>query len=121
VVHNLGSMDRRSPDEGFAWARRFNEKAIAIATSRPADAASLVRDPGFLQVAPTPEHFLPFLYVAGAAAAAGAPMDVLVDGYAYGSLSMTSFVVGMSVPSTGGSTEGSPPLGSDAPADQTNL
>lgn len=94
VVHNLRAMDPRAADAGFDWARRFNERAIELATSRPGDAAMLAHDPDFPRVAPTPEHFLPFLYIAGFGAAVGAPLGVLVDGYAYGSLSMTSFVAG---------------------------
>ena len=95
VVHNLRAIDWRQPDAGFDWARRFNEHAIEVMTSRPGDAASLVRHPDFGKAAPTPEHFLPLLYIAGFAAACGVWADVLVDGYAYGSLSMTCFGAGL--------------------------
>lgn len=121
VVHNLRAMDRDAEDRGFDWARRFNEKAIGIATTAPEQAASLVRDADFAQVAPTPEHFLPLLYIAGFAAQAGHPLEVLVDGYAYGSLSMTSFTVDAPAIDCGTSSAGAAPLGSEAPPEGTNL
>lgn len=121
VVHNLRAMDRRSEDLGFDWARRFNEKAIDIARTRPGDAASLVRDADFLKIALTPEHFLPLLYIAGFGSAVGRPLDVLVDGYAYGSLSMTSFTVDLPCPVSDASSAGAPALGSDAPPESTNI
>jgi 4,5-DOPA dioxygenase extradiol len=121
VVHNLRAMDRASADRGFDWAQRFNEKAIDRATSRPGDTAALARDADFPMAAPTPEHFLPFLYVAGFGAQVGRPLDVLVDGYAYGSLSMTSFVVDCAPIASGRGMEGAPPMGSDAPGENSNM
>jgi 4,5-DOPA dioxygenase extradiol len=38
-----------------------------------------------------PGHFLPLLHVAGLAAAAHRPFDLLVDGFEHGSLSMAAY------------------------------
>ena len=121
VVHNLRAMDRQAVDMGFDWARRFNEKAIELATSRPAESALLAADPAFHQVAPTPEHFLPFLYIAGFGAQLGRPLDVLVDGYAYGALSMTCFTVDAPRLAVNGDADGAPSVGSSAPPESTNM
>ena len=121
VVHNLRAMDRHSPDAGFDWARRFNEGAVEMMLESPGDAAGLMHHAGFLQAAPTPEHFLPLLYIAGFAARVGSAPKVLVDGYAYGSLSMTSFAVDVPCPELDAALAGAPPLGSDAPPEDSNL
>lgn len=121
VVHNLRAMDRANPDSAFPWARAFNEQAISLLTSNPEDAPGLVQLPGYAQVAPTPEHFLPVLYLAGHSAAIGVKPTVLVDGYAYGSLSMTSFGVEVPCPTLPGDLPGAAPLGTTAPAEQSNI
>ena len=121
VVHNLRAIDWQQPDAGFDWARRFDEHARQVLTERPGDAASLVGHRDYAMAAPTPEHFLPVLYIAGAAAALGTPAETLVDGYAFGSLSMTSYGVGTSCPENTGGLAGSAPLSTEVPADESNI
>ncbi len=99
VVHNLRGMDFARKDEGFDWAQRFDEDAKARMLSDPTEFATLDAHPDYRHAVPTPDHFIPALYLAGLAGAAGAAGDqtasVLVDGYAYGSLSMTAYTLGL--------------------------
>jgi 4,5-DOPA dioxygenase extradiol len=96
VVHNLRAMDWQRPHAAFDWAVRFNDHVASVMSERPADALSLLLHPDYRLAAPTPEHFLPLLYLAGLAAAAGSPLTaVLPDEYAFGSLSMTCYTHGM--------------------------
>lgn len=98
VVHNLRQMDWGRPDSGEGWARRFDEQSRSIMTSSPGDAVELQGDGDYHRAVPTPDHFIPLLYLAGLAGAAGRPTAVLTDGYAYGSLSMTSFTLDAPAP-----------------------
>jgi 4,5-DOPA dioxygenase extradiol len=98
VVHNLRAIDWSLPDAGFDWARRFDDEARAIVTERPADVVSLRDHPDFERAVPTPDHFIPLLYVAALADPAQSPAKALIDGYAYGSLSMTCYGIDAECP-----------------------
>jgi 4,5-DOPA dioxygenase extradiol len=93
VVHNLSTLDWSAPDFGFDWARSFDEAARAVLTERPGDASGLASHPDFGLAAPTPDHFIPLLYLAGLASAAKRPAEVLIEGYALGSLSMACYAL----------------------------
>jgi 4,5-DOPA dioxygenase extradiol len=101
VVHNLREIDWGRPDGAYEWAVRFNRHASEVMSERPQDAARLVEHRDFAASAPTPDHFLPLLYLAGLAAEEGAGADVLLpDTYAYGSLSMTCYALAPLRPAT---------------------
>jgi 4,5-DOPA dioxygenase extradiol len=121
VVHNLGGMNWKQPDIGFDWAQRFDEDAKARMVSDPADVARMDSHGDFRLAVPTPDHFIPLLYLAGLAGAEGTGTDVLVDGYTYGSLSMTAYTLGLSVAPPREQAQGSAPAPADAPPDASNI
>jgi 4,5-DOPA dioxygenase extradiol len=119
VVHNLRLIDWSQPDAAFDWAIEFDEKARAGMTADPADIARLRHEPTYTRAVPTPDHFIPLLYIAGVAAAAGTTASTLVDGYAMGSLSMTAYGVDSGVDDPN-DPDGAPPL-PDLPGDSMNV
>lgn len=120
VVHNLRAIDWRNPDGAFDWNQRFEAAAREVMLHRPGDAAVLMAHPDYAMSAPTPEHFLPLLYIAGFAAATGQRSDVLVEGPAFGSLSMTSYSVGQPCPEPSVTLKGAAPLDATLPPDGSN-
>jgi hypothetical protein len=70
VVHNLHAIDWSKKELGFEWAHRFDEAARATMTGRPSEAAALRDHADYRRAAPTPEHFIPLLHLAGLASAA---------------------------------------------------
>jgi len=95
VVHNLGAMDPALEDTAFGWAQRFDDVARAQVLDDPVAAVRLQEHGDYRAAVPTPDHFIPLLYFAGLAAADDGGARVLTDGCAYGSLSMTSYAVGL--------------------------
>ena len=92
VVHNLGAVDWGRADAGFDWAQRFDEAARSVVVDAPAEVLRLTGHPDYALAVPTPDHFIPLVYFAGVAGTdATRRPEVLIDGYAYGSLSMTCY------------------------------
>jgi 4,5-DOPA dioxygenase extradiol len=120
VVHNLGGVSRDMPDSGFDWAQRFDSDAKETMLDDPLNAARLDGHRDFRHAVPTPDHFLPLLYLAGLAGVGKSGASVLVDGYAYGSLSMTAYTLGMpaTVPAVGNAAAAIP---DDLPPDGVNI
>jgi 4,5-DOPA dioxygenase extradiol len=121
VVHNLRGMRWDLADDGYDWAQRFDEAAKERMLTDPTEYAALDAHPDYRNAAPTPDHFIPALYLAGLAGAARTETpSVLVDGYAYGSLSMTAYTLGAQCPDTP-DAGGSPRLALEPPPDGSNI
>ncbi len=123
VVHNLRRIDWNQPTGAFDWNRRFDDATTSLVHDRPGDLLELVDHDAFDLAVPTPDHFIPLLYIAALAAEAGDPLDVLVDGPAYGSLSMTSYTLGADCPPRPADDARSAhlPQSSTVPPDQANI
>lgn len=120
VVHNLRRIEWHEPDAARDWNRRFDEAAREIMTGDPERLPELRDHPDYALAVPTPDHFIPLLYLAGLASAAGRPADVLVEGYAMGSLSMTAYTLDADRGSFRPGTRGAPTMeGGDA--EETNV
>jgi 4,5-DOPA dioxygenase extradiol len=95
VVHNLRLLARGADAAIPAWASAYND-AVRAAVLR-ADHASLIDyahlDDAAAQAVPTPEHYLPLLYVLGAQRP-GEPCSLPIDGMDLGTISMLSVLIG---------------------------
>lgn len=120
VVHNLRRVQWDRPDAAFDWAERFDEAAAEQLAADPAAILKLVEHPDYSLAVPTPDHFIPLLYLAGLAAAGEGIAEPLVRGFAMGSLSMTCFGAGAAA-GPAKQREGAAGLPPDAPPDQTNV
>lgn len=120
VVHNLGRLQWNKPDAGNEWAQRFDEAAVGLMQNAPGDVLKLMEHPDYAQAVPTPDHFIPLLYIAGLAAAGEERPEAFLRGYSMGSLSMTCYSLcakPVQVDEDGASA--GVPRG--IPADQTNI
>jgi 4,5-DOPA dioxygenase extradiol len=96
IVHNLATYSwGRHPQEPYDWALRFEARvreALACGEHAPLiDYVALGRD-ALLSV-PTPEHYLPLLYLLGASVP-GEAVSFPVEGIAGGSVSMLAVQFG---------------------------
>jgi 4,5-DOPA dioxygenase extradiol len=95
VVHNLGMLDFRRR-AGYDWAARFDEELRQRILAR--DHAALVAyetlDPAATLAVPSPEHYLPLLYVL-ALQGNDEPAAIFNAETLMGSISMTSVAIGV--------------------------
>jgi 4,5-DOPA dioxygenase extradiol len=119
VVHNLRQVQWNRPDAAFDWAERFDDAVAAQLADDPAAILKLGGHPDYRLAVPTPDHFIPLLYLAGLAAAEGG-LRALLRGYAMGSISMSCYALGTEI-SLPGNPAGAADLPRDVPPDQTNV
>jgi len=120
VVHNLRRVEWGRPDAAFDWAERFDDAVAAQMAEAPDGILKLVEHPDYALAVPTPDHFVPLLYLAGLAAADGKAAEPLLRGYAMGSISMSGYALGTGAPQ-GEEAAGAATLPAGVPPDQTNM
>jgi 4,5-DOPA dioxygenase extradiol len=119
VVHNLRRVQWNEPDLAYDWAERFDDAVVEQLASDPGAILKMTDHPDYEMAVPTPDHFIPLLYIAGLAAECGERPTPLVRGYAMGSLSMTCYGAGADFACRSG--EGAATLPEGVPADQSNI
>lgn len=95
IVHNLRTASRAEGAAPFDWAVRFNEEVRRrlLAGDHAALADMNALGPDARLCIPTPEHYVPLLYVI-ALQRPGDTIDFLTDGIELGSISMMSVSLG---------------------------
>jgi len=121
VVHNLRSADRSLPDGAYDWAQRFDAQVRSVMRDEPTEIARLDAHGDYRLAVPTPDHFIPLLYLAGLAGAEGRGTDVLVEGTTYGSISMSAFTLDLACPMVETGTPPSAVPDTVPPLDDVNL
>jgi len=123
VVHNLRALDWSRPDAAYDWNQRFDEATRQLLVEDPSTAARLREHADYAISHPTPDHFIPLLYIAGLAASAHRPLERVVEGYAFGGLSMATFALdaGTHLATTNDRPSGGLPDPHLVPPNDTNL
>ncbi|HEX5184077.1 MAG TPA: 4,5-DOPA dioxygenase extradiol [Allosphingosinicella sp.] len=110
VVHNLRMLDM-SGGEPFPWAARFNDRVKAMIEAR--DDSALVDYPALgeeaMRAIPTPDHYLPLLYLLGTRGA-DEPVRFFADRIALGSISMLGMIFGTMPETPSPMAENAPPV-----------
>jgi 4,5-DOPA dioxygenase extradiol len=119
VVHNLRRVQWNEPDAAFDWAKRFDDAVVEQLASQPGDILKVMEHPDYALAVPTPDHFIPLLYIAALAAQNGAGAEALVRGYSLGSISMSCYGIGVEQGHHDDAT-GAAELPRNIPPDQTN-
>ena len=92
MVHNLSIMNWSLEEDGYDWAIDFDMWTRDAIAKDPHWLANVSTHESYKKAVPTPEHFIPALYIAGLADETS-QTEVITGGCAYGSISMTSWSV----------------------------
>lgn len=120
VVHNLRRVDWNNADGGYDWAQRFDDAAAQQMLDAPGDVLKIGDHPDYANAVPTPDHFIPLLYLAGLAEADDEKPEIMLRGNTLGSISMTSYGLGLdmaAIQAAGGGGD----IPRAVPPDQTNI
>lgn len=120
VVHNLRRLQWNEPDLAYDWAERFDEAVAEQLAGDPADLLKVQEHPDYPDAVPTPDHFVPLLYIAGIASAEGVSPEPLLRGHSMGSISMTCYGIGADV-ELRGDPGCAARLPAGVPPEQTNM
>jgi 4,5-DOPA dioxygenase extradiol len=94
IVHNLGMLARGARGQAYDWATRFDADVKQyLAAGDDRSIVEYTRHPDGSLAVPTPDHYLPLLYVAGLRRNDD-DLGILVDGVDLGSISMTAVRIG---------------------------
>lgn len=95
MVHNLGVMNWHSPEKGYDWAIEANENFKHLIEQGNHRQLTAYQQLGAAvqQSVPTPEHFLPLLYLLGLKEE-NDRLQFFNDKTIFGSISMTSVMIG---------------------------
>jgi len=118
VVHNLRRIQWDKPDAAFDWAERFDDAVVEQLERSPTEILKTAEHADYPLAVPTPDHFIPLLYLAGAAG--GDAVRPLVRGYAMGSISMTCYGAGIDVEAAHEPSDAAT-LPDGVPPEQTNM
>jgi 4,5-DOPA dioxygenase extradiol len=96
IVHNLRQIDWNHPHGAYDWATEFDARVKLAVDRGDAEALAAPEQWGEHLLAsahPTPEHYLPLLYCAGAAGERDA-VSHPYEGFEFGSISMRAVLFG---------------------------
>jgi len=120
VVHNLRLMNRAYADQAFDWGQRFDAEVERVMTGQPREIVDITAHPDYALSAPTAEHFMPLYYLAGLCDAAGEAARPFAKGAAMGSLTMTSYTLGLPQAPDATRSEDAADMPHAVPPEQTN-
>jgi 4,5-DOPA dioxygenase extradiol len=120
VVHNLRRLQWDQPDLAYDWGERFDHAVAEQLARDPGAILAVAEHPDYAMAVPTPDHFIPLLYLAGLAAESGERVEPLVRGHSMGSISMACYGLGAGIELRKHPTCAAR-LPAGVPPDQTNI